>query len=304
MPIEWNFLNPYMSPLSESFQRGATHGLQFKRHRENLGERQRQFDAREPYREALVQRLMQQNAQGIAARNAYNWANVGTGVMFGEPETKEGVSGKALNPYGNISREQIISGYLNLPQAQKIQYDLIDTTVGGQPGQRYVKQGTEGFFPSHQNADNWGPIQYDKRLGFAYQVNKSTGAVKHLSGAGKDGKGSGKGGGKGDYTIQQMVDDNLAHYKNEFRQRTANMTDPVTGIPYPEFRGQYQQVQQEIFQRFQEDNYRINQSQRPSWLTGAGDPEQIQAIYNQLRNLGFNPAQIAEQLRQQGIQIE
>jgi ssDNA-specific exonuclease RecJ len=100
-----------------------------------------------------------------------------------------------------------------------------------------------------------------------------------------------------------MIDDNENHYAKELAQRTRSMLDQF-GYVMPEYRQQFNAIQGEIIQKKQQDFYRINQNQRPSWLTGAGNPEQIQAIYNQLRNLGFNPAQIAEQLRQQGIQIE
>jgi hypothetical protein len=245
--------------------------------------------------------MVQQNAQRTSAQNAYNWAQGGSGQMFAKPYTQESANQMLLNPF--------ITNYLGIPgqQPSKPQYDLIRT---GPTTKKYVKKGTQGDIPFYEKPDkpedpddNWGPIQYDKRLGFAYQVNKSTGAVKHLSGAGKDGKGSGKGGGKGDYTIQQMVDDNENHYAKELAQRTRSMLDQF-GYVMPEYRQQFNAIQGEIIQKKQQDFYRINQNQRPSWLTGAGNPEQIQAIYNQLRNLGFNPAQIAEQLRQQGIQIE
>jgi len=295
MPVYWNFLNPYMRPLSESFKQGAAHGLQFKQHREDLGERRRQFDAREPYRNALVQQMMQQNAQRTAAQDAYNWAMGGSGQMFTKPYTRESANQMLLNPF--------ITGYLGITgqQPSKPQWDLIRT---GPKTKKYVEKGTPGDIPYYEKPDEpdkktWDLIRTGRKTKRYYEKG-TPGDIPFYD---EDIEGEGPGGVKGKYTIQQMVDDNLAHYKAEFSQRTANMTDPVSGIPYKEYKDQYAQIQQEIFKRFQEDNYRINQGQRPSWLTGVGDEDQKQKRYFQLMDqYGGDRGKVEQIMRAEGFE--
>ena len=103
--------------------------------------------------------------------------------------------------------------------------------------------------------------------------------------------------------MNQRITRNESHYANEFTQRTRGMVDEW-GQVAEKFEGQYNTILQEILAKKQQDFYRIQQGQPPSWLSGAGDQEQIQARYNQLRDQGLTPAQIADQLRKEGIQIE
>lgn len=289
MAIEWNFLNPYMRPLSENLMAGVNQGLGWRQHQQDLGERKRQFDAGSAYRQALLQNMQQQVAQRRAAQQAYNWASGGSGQMFQQPYTKEKANELLFNPF--------VTNYLGLPTAQTQKQEAMVNIPGY--GQLPAQYGYHYLKDQPKPDENWGPIQYDK-YGHAYVVNKSTGETKSLWGAPGQG---GSGSGEKEYTIQQMIDDNENHYAKELIQRTKAMVDEF-GLVIPEYRDQFVAIQQELLKKKQDDFYKIQQGQRPSWLTGSDNPEQIQQRYNQLRQQGLTPAQIAEQMRKEGIPIE
>ena len=107
MPIQWNFLNPDMRPLSENFIQGANQGLQQRRFAQDLAEQKRQFDAREPYRQAIVTQLQNQIARQKEAERYYNWAMGGQGEMLQRPYSQEEANRVLLNPF--------ITNYLGIP---------------------------------------------------------------------------------------------------------------------------------------------------------------------------------------------
>ena len=135
--IQWNFLTPYLTPLSRPMEGGVRGALQLSRFNRSFDESNRRYNEGAGRRNAELEKMMMNNARMKETQKTYNWANSGT----------EGSPLPQASDPDRLFKERVINHWLNVPQAQR---EFITTSdPSGVKTGRYVEKGTDEQFTNY-----------------------------------------------------------------------------------------------------------------------------------------------------------